>query len=408
MENVDKKVVMKNKLHPNLQDLYTLAELATANPFLSRRPTYDTGYFPLIICAPTQCYKTTPISHLYHEEHYYTLKYFYALQVWNQMIYDIDKWLLYRLMPHWEDRDDSFRRLVNHKDFKEEDVNELWQLLERIANSGDIQVCEGTWMDYSAPSDCRLKYEKDYVGRFSNIFVVDAETGKAVEEKVKERAVKDYDRSPRTFCWQDIASFFREVSLAERELLHASVLHRRMTDLDRALMKACDMLDVKLVEDLVRKGANVNALHEGGMSALGGTLAGLHGRFEYDQDKQPMGEDELHARVKVIVNCLVANGADLDLFGHGGTTPLVECYYTRSPEMMEFLLKLGANPNVNCFIEDDNPRNEYCSAALWLIDEELYEEYDDVSREMERILIKYGAVLKNDKSLWLEIEKHSV
>ena len=396
-------MIMKNKLHPNLQDLYTLTELATANHFSLRRPTYDTGYLPLIICAPTQCYKTTANLHVYHEEHYYTLKYFYALQVWNRMIYDIDKWLLYRLMPHWEDRDDSFRRLVNDEDFKAEDVNELWELLERIANSGDIQVCEGTWVDYSAPSDCRLEFEEDYIGRFTNIFVVDAETGKAVEEVAKERTLGDYDRSPRTFCWQDNAPFFREVSLAERELLHASVLHRRMTDLDRALMKACDMLDVKLVEDLVRKGANVNALAEGGWSALGCTLADLHARFDYGKDKQSMGEDELHARAKAIINCLVANGADLDLFGYSGNTPLVECYYTRSPEMMEFLLKLGADPNVHCFIEDDNMRNVYRSAALWLIDEELYEEYDDVSREMERILINYGAVLKNDKSLWLEI-----
>ena len=396
-------MIMKNKLHPNLQDLYTPAELATANPFLSRRPTYDTGYFPLIICAPTQCYKTTQNFHRYHEEHYYTLKYFYALQVWNRMIYDIDKELLYRLMPHWEDRDDSFRRLVNDKDFKKDDVGELWKMLERIANSGDIQVCEGTWMDYSTPANFRLEYVEDYIGSFTAYFVVDDETAAEVEVEAKERTMGDYDRSPRSFCWQDIASFFREVSLAERELLHASLLHRRMTDLDRELMKACDMLDVKLVEDLVRKGANVNALDEGGMSALGCTLSGLHGLFRNDKDKQPMGEDELHARTKSIVKCLVANGADLDLFGHDGITPLAECYYMRSPEMMEFLLKEGANPNVHCFIEDDNYRNEYCSAALWLIDDELYEDYDDVSREMERILIKYGAVLRNDKSLWLEI-----
>ena len=89
---------------------------------------------------------------------------------------------------------------------------------------------------------------------------------------------------------------------------------------------------------------------------------------------------------------LLENGADINLFGNGGIPPIVAAYYTHTPELVEYLLQKGANPNVNCY-KDDPIEKDYCCTILSCINELLNEEYDDKTKEIERIVKQYGGRL---------------
>ena len=159
---------MTNKKHPNFQDLYSLEDIKKA-----QRCSKKTGYYPISLMPDEQIkilgntwglgkYKLNETS-----ERKYTLMYWYAIQVWNTAIATSCSSLanndfLY-ILPDWEDRDASFRKLVNNKNFTPEMVGKLWQLLEDIANSGNVKVHEGFFIEnatngyWGAPTKCHIE-----------------------------------------------------------------------------------------------------------------------------------------------------------------------------------------------------------------------------------------------------------
>jgi ankyrin repeat protein len=68
-----------------------------------------------------------------------------------------------------------------------------------------------------------------------------------------------------------------------------------------------------------------------------------------------------------IMDYLIAHGANLDLFGHDGMTPLCAAYYANSVAATRYLLEHGADPNINCHIEDHCYVRPIKSRALQLI-----------------------------------------
>ena len=143
---------MKNKKHPNIQDLYLIEDINKA-----KACSNHTGYYPISLIPGDQeeiLGNTTSLGSYElsnTSQRTYTLKYWYAVQVWNTAIAIISRHvvgneLLY-ILPHWEDRDDSFRKLVNDEKFAPNMVGKLWELLEDIANSGNIKVHEGFFME---------------------------------------------------------------------------------------------------------------------------------------------------------------------------------------------------------------------------------------------------------------------
>lgn len=397
---------MAQKKHPNFQDLYKLEDIKQ-----KYKPTHNTGYYPITLCAGKHLYAIGNTFRLgcydlYNtHETIYTLRYYYATQVWNTAIAIASQTLvenpLLNILPHWVDRDDSFRMLVNSKDYSPDLVSKLWSLLEEVANSGNITVCEGYHIEnetrgyWGAPEKCHEETDS----KFHIQIYLDADSAEQGKIIIENNVwTYKYNKTPKSFAWHEIKDFFHKISLEQRELFNHEWMHRLETK-DEELFKSCNNLDIEGVRKAIKDGANVNALTMGGKSPLQCVVQffGCHGMLmnkQYSEEECSQIHHENFIKVKEIVDCLLDNGADINLFGYDGIPPLVCAYYEHSLDMIRYLLERGANPNVNCYLTEYGSFDGTCSSILGLINEEQPEEYDDVEREIETLVKSYGGRLK--------------
>lgn len=398
-----------NKKHPNFQELYEFEDIRATTRFSIERPTINSGYYPITLCGRDQVYAigntyklgTYELSNT--QETIYTLRYYYATQVWNTAIAIasnsvVGNPFLY-ILPHWVDRDDSFRKLVNDDKFTQDSIVKLWKLMEDIANSGNIKVHEGytiineTKDFWGGPDNCYMNCET----KFHIEIVLDAKNAEIAKLKIKDIWNDIYDKTDKSYGWDEIKGLFKEVSLAQRELLNHHWMHRH-NKTDMLLFDACSRLDINDVRRAVERGANVNALDDSGRSALQKAVEWFSSNGISWDKKYTDGERELISKRNMvksqeIVKYLVDQGADINLYGYEGMTPLVCAYYERSVEMIKFLLELGADPNTNCYLTDGSHFWGYNSTILGCINEDLTEEYDDIEKEIEKIIESAGGRL---------------
>lgn len=101
------------------------------------------------------------------------------------------------------------------------------------------------------------------------------------------------------------------------------------------LMTACQMGVQAVIELLVSRGADVNALSEGGMTPI---LAAINGEQCYDVHHTVEGSKV------AVVEYLVKQGADVNLMGSRRYHPLLEAAFAGRAGMFKRLLELGADP----------------------------------------------------------------
>ncbi len=100
------------------------------------------------------------------------------------------------------------------------------------------------------------------------------------------------------------------------------------------LISACENLSIEDVKTAIEKGADVNYIFEEGSSFP------LLACVLFQQDKD-------HNKIIEIFRTLLLNGADINLQINDDETPLIHSSWLfRSYEVVEFLLKNGANPNL--------------------------------------------------------------
>ncbi len=398
-----------NKKHPNFQELYEFEDIKVCTMFYIERPTNKSGYYPIVLCGRDQirCLGNTSRLGSYELsntcETIYTLRYYYATQVWNTAVAVSSRSIVGNpflfLLPHWEERDDSFMKLVNNDKFTPELVDKFWKLMEEIANSGRIKVHEGytllnkTKNFWGGPDKCY----PDNDAKFEVTIVIDADNVKEAKSRIKDIWNDEYNKTDKSFSWDEIEDLFKEVSLAQRELLNSHWMHRH-NETDKLLFNACYKLDFEAVKTAIEKGANVNALDDSGESALQKTVEGFSEiglllNDDYSDEERAEIEKQCMDKAKEIVLYLVGKGADIDLYGKDGLTPLVCAYYKRSVEMIQFLLEQGADPNTNCYLTDDCTYWGYSSTILNIINEDIEEDYDDTEKEIEQIIKNAGGRL---------------
>lgn len=394
---------MENKKHPNFQDLYSIEDISKAMAC-----SKQTGYYPISLMPGDQEYVIGNTCSLGTYELYntsqrtYTLKYWYAIQVWNTAIAIVSNHIvgndLLHILPHWEDRDDSFRKLVDDEKFTPDLVTKLWRLLEDVANSGNIKVHEGFFID---------NVTKGYWGNFSyshiemeckfNInIILDTPSARTKTFPIENIWEYEFCKEEKDYGWDEIKHLFCEVSLAVREIMNHRWMNKK-GDLDKELFKACRNLDLAGVKNAIEKGANVNAIDDCGETALNDAVdlyscVGMLNDVNYTEDEEKEIEENNYCKLIAIIDFLIEHGADINLFGYEGNSPIVSAYHTHSPRLVEYLLKKGANPNVNCYLTD-KMEEIYCSTILSCIFEDLPEEYDEAEREIERLVKQYGGRL---------------
>ena len=290
-------------------------------------------------------------------------------------------------------------------DIYQENIKEFWDTLEEVANAKIIKVCEGVslnddWHEHFLGED-----KTDI--RINTQFIINANNIGEIEEKRRTNKENLYlypfSKEMVSYEWNDIKDFFIELTPEEIALANGRAIHKKQTENDKQLYKACSNLDLQGVKQAIANGANVNSLSEFGDTAIircieATELGGM------GNEKMPEDEASWEERVAVkeirepiaikIISYLIDNGADVNLFGFDGTHPLTECYLNDSIGLMKFLLENGAKPNYNEFLCDFyDERQIEISSAVFAYVEDYYGEHvnQEFSEEMLQLLKKYGA-----------------
>lgn len=325
--------------------------------------TYDCGPSLIRLVAPEYIYDgfayITPNKDHDVRCRYRTLKMEFAIRVFATAI-SIAYHNMRDYMSGWRWRSvdgAGFNELYFQGYYTNETIEELcvkfWTLLERIANSETIWVNEGYFLESkgvlfdSIRCSTGLKWA---VVRGNSPFV-------------NRRRISDdnmitypYDRTYITYKWDDIKDFFCQFSINQMRLVLHDSLHNH-TSLDDELLKACSDWDKAKIIDCLNRGANINCLDKDGKSVLQHAVEFFrdHG-ICFNEDLTPeerlQREKENLEKCIDVVELLLENGADINLFGYEGLAPIVCAYYEDSAKMVAYLLDEGADPNVNCFFMD--------------------------------------------------------
>lgn len=400
----------KGKKCPNFQDLFSLEDILLAQRV---NRTHQTGLSRIVICAPDQRYdiyaplfpnaSSTTLRCL-------TLKLKYAMDVWTKAVLvssDNPGELLYYWWIHWEENETSFNHLEYSNFYRDITVDELlskfWALLKSIADSGDIKVSEGLDMQTKTSS-----WACDSEPKVTCEIVVDKESGREVYDTVsgkwpEKKVVYDYpfDKTQRTFKWDEIKNMFIQLTLDQLRLVQGEKMHKCHA-IDKELFAACNRMDLDGVKRAIELGANVNALNDSGECPITETIQYSADHFREWNKKYTDEEYEEHKRMAFerttpIVELLLEHGADIDLFGYDGLQPLVTAYLDGNVEMSRFLLEHGSNPNYNSYLTDITSEEEKASISSTSLFY-LYDEIDDYTPEqlaIEKLLYQFGGRIFN-------------
>ena len=392
----------------NIQDLYTLQQFVKVSAVYR---TYKSGYSPIALCAPNhvRCFgNILQYDFPYNvdsSECVYTLRFYYALNVWRMSIAILKERESYRhdKMWHifWQENDTPFRSLQFGTARYALNVQEFWSMLEDVANSGVIKVCEGMFLndkwDNCCFSDTMPRVE------INTLFVIDAPDVNELEAKRRKQQINLYSypfsKEPVSYSWDEIKDLFTELSPEEIALLQKQDIHKKLSAADKKLFDACRTLNLRGIKTALKNGARVNSLNNDGNSPISVCIEAINDGFINEnviweeiislvKQKEPTA--------KKIISYLLEQGADIDLFGYGGSHPLTQCYFSDSLGLMKFLLKKGANPNYNEYLTDlsDTDRQlDIVSCVLTWTWDYFDQEPERIAlmQKMERLLLSYGA-----------------
>lgn len=381
----------------NFQDEFSIQDIEIARDV---RATYDCGMSRIALKAPDQIYRNSRELMKNHDVSASikatTLKLHYAIKVWDKAAHislNNPNYLLNYWWINWVSDGSPFNKLEysnNYRDIAEEQMMQrFWKLLEEIADSGVIMVSEG-YQFYS-------KVNKQIGPKLVCVIVLDENTGDDIYKKVDDVYTYPYDRTLRTFKWDEIKDFFCEMSLNQLRLTMPEQLHYH-TFLNDGFLKACKDWDEEQIKYYLENGANVNCLDQYGESSIQQVINdykehGLLKGKEYSEEELNVIEKDNERKCKEIIDLLLSYGADINLFGYEGNSPLMCAYEMKSPELVKFLLERGANPNSNCSLVDDDywpTIKNIRSSILYKIDDLIYEDHDDIVDEIERIIHDAG------------------
>lgn len=292
---------------------------------------------------------------------------------------------------HWKEGNGAFNELEYSNFYRDITVDQLlkcfWNLLKEIADSGEIKVTEGFWIRNQGISDTKPRLICD--------LVINADSARNI--KIDDVYEYPYNKELKSYSWNEIKDMFYEMSLDQLRLTIPNKLHRH-TKKDDILLQACFDWDIEQIRLALKNGANVNCLNESGESPLQMAVEffkshNISNNIKYSEEEILAIEAINEKKCKEVVELLLDNGADINLFGYSGLTPLVCAYDERSPQMIRFLLDKGANPNVNCYLEDYQywPRlKNVRSTILESINDLLYEDYNESEKQIERLIRTAG------------------
>lgn len=384
-------------------ELFTREEFKLANNI---RATYDCGYSPIVLNATSQVtvWCGFGISRFQHM----TLRFYYATQVWQEALLKLSEEIRSDYSfgsPKWERGKDDERgfNFINFEENRNTDfksaVARFWKVLKEVADSKKIFVSENIIRRNETLLN-KYFYGKEEI-KIS--YIVDRTDICDWHGHSPDLSDYKFSSKKKTYSWNEIKDLFVEISPRILSLVH----YRKMNYYNPndtatiALHKACKALDIISVKKALEKGADPNGFDKYGNTPMNVCVQDF---FYYENLSNGKYRDKTQEEIKNeidlrndILALLLENGADIDYFGADVQNALTETYFPEAPEIMEFLLKNGANPNHNTSLIDEPWKWYVNSDVLRMVLERIsFEEMEDGKANerllaMKKLLKEYGA-----------------
>lgn len=96
------------------------------------------------------------------------------------------------------------------------------------------------------------------------------------------------------------------------------------------------------VDTLIQRGADINARNDDGQTAI---LVSVLGLSTNNVDNNATADNQWHNRWDKVVDILIKNGADINAVDHRGVSPLFMAIFAQDYALCRQLIKAGANVN---------------------------------------------------------------
>ncbi len=238
------------------------------------------------------------------------------------------------------------------------------RLVRDIANRGEIKVREHFQVELE--EKCQ---------RIRGILNFPA-LGKQVVDAIEKGQTLPISQAELSFSYAEIAPHIVRLDEHLLALLNSGESTPPLTNADQDLLVAAQHLDLMRMRQAVEGGANVNALFDEESMLCHVVQAHawdhLPANRDYDHIAENMPDYPLAHRCEVI-DWLLQQGADINLFGVDGLAPLSAAVLAHDPDLVRYLLRQGADPASNQF-PDEPPWDEptakyYADGDLYVVDE---------------------------------------
>ena len=356
---------------------------------------WQTGYCPVMLCRPDEIkrwsciHDETETTSFGISKRFMTKKYYYASLIWNFALSSRmrERPAIESLKYQWNPVSSSFQQLSCDESMVSEFRTAMYHEMQRLADAHVFSVSEGSFLSKNA--ETRFAADLNYFYSREPEMTVIRESFTKDMNKQQIFTDEPYDHTPVSYNWEDIKNYFVDVSVPLLELCNGENINRH-TEKDAALFDACGRLDLEGIGDALEHGANPCALNKDGGSTIYACVDddGLWDRSGATEQK------------KRCIDFLLEKGVDINLYGYGsGCAPIEYCWLDGDPDLLEYLLACGAEPNVNSEIDDVIHHDIWYkqSSVLYNIVDDM--SMDDETPEllkMKQMLLDHGAKMYLD------------
>ena len=356
--------------------------------------THNVGFCPLGVCIPDESCGLHRCSDSesgdFCEERYTPLSY-YAVSVWRETVKRLEAMPEFAdaLQVEWYPVAATFRSIRYIKDKRLQYIQTFRKIAAEIADTQNIKIHYGR---FDSPASA------EYPDYPLCTYVMTEELFKAKRGWGIKNEVADLPKDEIfSYSWDEIKDYFVELSPQQLAFNAGDLMNNRGSELDQQFIKACYELDLPLMKKLFAQGANIHAVDDGGDMAAQTLVLHFCDEFYYAgenmsaADKEKL-QEQIYQENITALKWLIQQGYDLNVCAYDeGTALYYSIDYSPGIRLMKFLLENGADPNIDCYINNDGGDVTCALVKVW----DNYNIWDKsdfpLLDEMEKLLKKYGA-----------------
>jgi len=278
-----------------------------------------------------------------------TLKLEYAIQVW-----EIAQSLVRRKFPiylrnRWEKQKDSpIKKFTFIDSNRAEATTYFLEMLQQVCASKRVVVSEFSALKrYDSPDFDANQLEM-------NVLVNQAQLSEEFIHTLTHKIYQgeDLGLQPKnySFSFEEIQDYFVFCDEKLLGLLNAIDENKFIPEKLQTFFKCAVDGDFDGLQTLLSAGVPINSIDRDGETALTKVVKRFNDYFQANDDEKKI--EELRAETMKMMETLLTNGADVNLFGFKGLNALQYAAFSHQPELIKILLEHGANPNFNYFPEE--------------------------------------------------------